>query len=57
MEGGLSVAARAAEALGPAHAKQVFLTGFFSAKPFLKLHQAQTLLLHNLSSILLIILR
>jgi hypothetical protein len=38
-----------AESLGPTQAKQMFLTGFLSAKLFLKLHQAEGFLLHHLA--------
>jgi len=37
---------RALETLGPPHPKQLFLTGFLSAKLFLKLQQTKSLLLH-----------
>jgi len=38
-----------AKSLGPTQAKQMFLTGFFSAKFFLKLHQTEWGLLHRLA--------
>jgi hypothetical protein len=43
------VAAGTTLALGPTQAKQMFLTGFFGAEPFLKLHQAEGSLLHSLA--------
>jgi hypothetical protein len=50
VEIGLPVlAAGTPKALGPPQAKQMFLTGFFSAKLFLKLHQAEGFLLHRLA--------
>jgi hypothetical protein len=38
------------ELFWPAQPKQMFLTGYFSAKLFLKLHQAEGFLLHRHSS-------
>jgi hypothetical protein len=56
MELGISmVAAGTPEALQPPQVKQLLSTGFFSAEPLLKLHQAKGLLLHRLRSICLII--
>jgi hypothetical protein len=43
------LAAGTAKALWPTHTKQMFLTGFFSAKLFLKLPQAEGFLLHRLA--------
>jgi hypothetical protein len=47
MEIGLTMlAAGTPEPLRPAQAKQLLLAGFLGAEPFLKLHQAECLLLH-----------
>jgi hypothetical protein len=43
------LAAGTAESLRPTQAKQMFLTGFLSAKLFLKLHQTEWGLLHHLA--------
>jgi hypothetical protein len=43
--------ARALEAFGPTQPKQLFLTGFLSAKLFLKLQQTESFLLHDFAPI------
>jgi hypothetical protein len=43
------LAAGTAKALRPTQAKQMFLTGFLSAKLFLKLHQTEWGVLHCLA--------
>jgi hypothetical protein len=43
------LAAGTPKSLRPTQAKQMFLTGFLSAKLLLKLHQAEGFLLHRLA--------
>jgi hypothetical protein len=45
----IMLAAGTPKALRPTQAKQMFMTGFLSAKLFLKLHQAEWGLLHRLA--------
>lgn len=49
-------AMRALKAFRPPHSKQLFLTGFFSTKLFLKLQQTESFLLHIFTPFLLYIL-
>jgi len=45
----IMLAAGTPKSLWPPQAKQMFLTGFLSAKLFLKLYQAEGFLLHRLA--------